>query len=82
MASVRRERVDSPTHHDSTKCRSVTAHAGVRECKELSAPGESPEEVLSDRGPTPLASTKPIPGIHRMPGIVFMKERGESEGGS
>ena len=57
MASVRRERVDSPTHHDSTKCRSVTAHAGVRECKELSAPGESPEEVLSDRGPTPLAST-------------------------
>ena len=57
MASVRRVRVAPPTHHDSTESRSVTVHVGRRECKQLPAPGENPEEVLSDRGSTPLGST-------------------------
>ena len=39
----------------------MTARAGVRECKEPSAPGEGPEEALSDRGSTPLASIKRKP---------------------
>ena len=36
----------------------MTACAMVRECKEPSAPGEVPEEVFSDGGSTPPASTK------------------------
>ena len=34
----------------------------VRECKESSAPGEVPEEVFSDGGSTPPASTIYIAG--------------------
>ena len=45
-------------HHEATESDSVTTHGRRRECKESSAPGEGPEEVLSDRGSTPLASTK------------------------
>lgn len=36
----------------------MTAYVMVRECKQPSAPGEVPEEVFSDGGSTPPASTK------------------------
>ena len=36
----------------------MTAYVMVRECKQPSAPGEVPEEVFSDGGSTPPASTR------------------------
>ena len=45
-------------HNEATKSLSVTAHGEIRECKELSAPGEVPSETLSDAGSTPAGSTK------------------------
>ena len=45
-------------NHEATKPLSMTACASVRECKLPSAPGEVPVKAFSDRGSTPLASTK------------------------
>ena len=45
-------------HHEATESVSVTTHGRRRESKESSAPGEGPEEVLSDGGSTPPISTK------------------------
>ena len=41
----------------------MTTCVMVRECKESSAPGEVPEEVFSDGGSTPPASTKIVPAF-------------------
>ena len=43
--------------NEATELCSMTACGRVRECKELSAPGEVSEEVFSDGGSTPPAST-------------------------
>ena len=43
-------------HDEATESPRVTAPARARECKQPSAPGEVSEEVLSDRGSTPLTS--------------------------
>ena len=45
-------------NNEATKPCSLTAYAGVRECKWPSAPGEVPEEAFSDGGSTPPASTR------------------------
>ena len=45
-------------NHEATKPVRVTAFAQARECKSPSAPGEVFVKVLSDRGSTPLISTK------------------------
>ena len=55
---MRAERVDRTTHNDSTNPLSVAAHAWVRECNGPPALGEVPVNALSDRGSTPLGSTK------------------------
>ena len=44
--------------HEATNPCSMTVCVMARECKESSAPGEVPEEVFSDGGSTPPASTK------------------------
>ena len=44
-------------HHEATESDSVTVHGRRRERKESSAPGEDPEEVLSDAGSIPAGST-------------------------
>ena len=49
-------------HNEATKLRRVFVPAGVRECKEQTAPGEVPSKLLSDRGSTPLGSTKQVKG--------------------
>ena len=38
----------------------MTVHAPARECKQSSAPGESPVKLFSDRGSIPLSSTTTI----------------------
>ena len=58
MVNVRTLSFARAMHHEATKPSSVTVRGWVRECKGSSAPGESPEETLSDRGSTPLASTR------------------------
>ena len=45
-------------NHEATKPVRVTAFAQARECKSPSAPGEVFVKVLSDRGSTPLISTR------------------------
>ena len=47
-------------NHEATKPVRVTVFAQARECKAPSAPGEVFVKVLSDRGSTPLISTKKI----------------------
>ena len=44
--------------NEATEPCSMTACVMARECKGPSAPGEVPEEVFSDGGSTPPASTK------------------------
>ena len=45
-------------HHEATDPGCVTAHGRAGESEEPSAPGEGPEDVLSDGGSTPPISTK------------------------
>ena len=52
----------------------MTACVMARECKEPSAPGEVPEEVFSDGGSTPPASTKKYPTRFYGSGIFYEKE--------
>ena len=58
MVNVSAQSFERAMHNEATKSRRVTAPAGTRECKQPSAPGEVPVKVLSDRGSTPLTSTK------------------------
>ena len=62
-------------HHEATEPFSVTTHGQVRECKRSSAPGEGPEEVLSDRSSTLLASTM-IKGSPLVGGPFVINARG------
>jgi len=57
VVNVSAQSFERATHHEATKSLSVTARAGMRECKQPSEPGEVSVKVLSDRGSTPLAST-------------------------
>ena len=54
---MRAQSFERTTHNEATKLRRVFVPAGVRECKEQTAPGEVPSKLLSDRGSTPLGST-------------------------
>ena len=53
-------------HHEATRFRRVFVPAGMRECKEQTAPGEVLSKLLSDRGSIPLASTIPCKSEHRI----------------
>ena len=54
---MRAQSFERTTHNEATKLRRVFVPAGVRECKEQTAPGEVPSKLLSDRGSIPLGST-------------------------
>ena len=60
MVNVSAQSFERAMHNEATKSRRVTVPAGTRECKQSSAPGEVPVKVLSDRGSTPLTSTRKV----------------------
>ena len=62
-------------HHEATESGSVTVHVRRRECKESSAPGEGPEEALSDAGSIPAGSTNQVLGEH-----LFLQRRFRRKG--
>ena len=67
-------------NHEATKPVRVTVFAQARECKPPSAPGEVFVKVLSDRGSTPLISTKE--GIRLHGGFSFLAFVGVEPEGS
>ena len=67
-------------NHEATKPVRVTVFAQARECKAPSAPGEVFVKALSDRGSTPLISTKK--GIRLHGGFSFWHKRGVEPEGS
>ena len=58
MVNVSAQSFERAMHNEATESPRVTVPARTRECKRPSAPGEIPVKMLSDRGSTPLTSTK------------------------